>query len=184
MLGEADDVLGEIERMTRKAFLPIVGPEKGKVLVSVLRDVNPRRVLEIGTLVGYSAILMGKNIDSVAEIITVEVHAGEAEAAKKNVERANLRPKVRVIIGDAKKVIPQLGGVFDFVFLDAAKFEYLKYLMLAEDKLHEGSVVVADNAGMFASQMQDYLDYVRYSGKYRSKYVAVGNDGLEISFKA
>ena len=52
-----------------------------------------------------------------------------------------------------------------------------------EDKLHKGTVIVADNAGIFADQMQDYLEYVRKSGKYQSRYVQVGEDGLEISVK-
>jgi predicted O-methyltransferase YrrM len=69
------------------------------------------------------------------------------------------------------------------VFIDADKKEYLKYLRLIEGKLHKGSVVVADNAGIFADQMEDYLDYVRSSGNYESKLVSVGEDGLELSVK-
>jgi predicted O-methyltransferase YrrM len=69
------------------------------------------------------------------------------------------------------------------VFIDADKTEYLDYLRLAEDKLHKGSVVVADNAGIFADQMKDYVDYVRSSGRYSSEYVPVGEDGLEVSVK-
>ena len=72
---------------------------------------------------------------------------------------------------------------FDAVFIDAEKTEYYMYLQLMEDKLHRGAVVVADNAGIFASQMKDFLDYVRYSGKYKSKFIRVGEDGLEISVK-
>jgi predicted O-methyltransferase YrrM len=59
----------------------------------------------------------------------------------------------------------------------------MEYLRLVENKLHKGAVVVADNAGIFAGQMRDYLSYVRTSGKYRSRYVPVGEDGLEISVK-
>jgi predicted O-methyltransferase YrrM len=87
------------------------------------------------------------------------------------------------VVGDAVKVIPTLRGCFDAVFIDAEKTEYMDYLRLVEDKLHKGAVVVADNAGIFADQMQDYLRYVRTSGKYRSQYVPVGDDGLEISVK-
>jgi len=88
-----------------------------------------------------------------------------------------------VITGDAIQVIPKLKGIFDFAFIDAEKTEYLDYLRLAEDKLRKGTVIVADNAGIFAKQMRDYLDYVRASGNYSSKYVQVGVDGLEISVK-
>lgn len=88
-----------------------------------------------------------------------------------------------VIEGDAKKVLSTLSGRFDMVFIDAEKTEYLQYLCLIEKRLHKGSVVVADNAGIFADEMRDYLDYVRSSGKYSSKYIPVGEDGVEVSIK-
>lgn len=81
------------------------------------------------------------------------------------------------------QVIPTLKETFDFVFIDAEKSEYFKYLKLAEGKLQKGAVVFADNAGFFAEQMGDYLDYVRNSGKYKSRYIKVGEDGVEISVK-
>lgn len=70
------------------------------------------------------------------------------------------------------------------MFLDAVKEDYLTYLKLAEPMLAGNVVVVADNAGVFAEAMEDYLDYVRNSGKYRSEYADVGFDALEISVKA
>jgi len=87
------------------------------------------------------------------------------------------------MVGDAIKVIPKLTGKFDMVFIDAAKEEYFDYLRLVEKKLHKGSVVVADNAGIFADQMKEYLDYARSSGKYASKYMPFGEDGVEISVR-
>jgi predicted O-methyltransferase YrrM len=87
------------------------------------------------------------------------------------------------LIGDAIEILPKLESRFDLVFIDADKRQYLDYLRLVEDKLHKGSVIVADNAGIFANQMRNYLDYVRSSGKYRSRYVPVGEDGLEVSVK-
>jgi predicted O-methyltransferase YrrM len=102
---------------------------------------------------------------------------------QENIRRAEIPPTVEVIVGDALKVLPTLTGKFDMVFIDADKREYLDYLRLVEDKLHKGSVVVADNAGISADQMRDYLDYVRSSGKYRSRYEPMGDDGLEVSVK-
>ena len=169
--------------MAENEFLPIVGPDKGKILVEAFRKVKPKHILEVGTLIGYSAILIGKELDETARITTIEIHAKEARAAEQNIERSEIPPKVNVIVGNALDVIPTLKGCFDAVFIDAEKTEYLQYLKLMEDNLHEGTVVVADNAGIFADQMQDYLDYVRNSGKYKSKYVQVGEDGVEISFK-
>jgi predicted O-methyltransferase YrrM len=182
-LNKAESIMRKIEKKARNEFLPIVGPVKGQIIAEEIRKANPKSVLEVGTLIGYSAVLMGKELDSTAQIITIEIHADEVKAAEKNIRKACIAPKVEVIMGDAIQVIPKLKAVFDFVFIDAEKKEYLDYLRLAEDKLHKGTVIVADNTGVFANQMADYLDYVRTSGKYRSRYVAVNVDGLEISVK-
>jgi predicted O-methyltransferase YrrM len=182
-LTKADEVLKEIEEMAEREFLPIVGPEKGKILAQAIREANAKRVLEVGTLVGYSAILIGRELGKDAEITTIEIHREEARIGEDNVRRAEIAPKVQVIVGDAIDVIPTLKGQFDAVFIDAEKSEYLAYLKLMEDKLRKGTVVVADNAGIFARQMRDYLSYVRNSGKYRSQFFQVGADGLEVSVK-
>jgi predicted O-methyltransferase YrrM len=182
-LNKAEVILREIEKRANSEFLPIVGPEKGQVIAETIRKAKPKRVLEVGTLIGYSAILMGKELDSDAQIITIEIHADEAETAEENILKADIPAEVEVITGNAIQVIPELTDSFDFVFIDAEKTEYLDYLRLAEDKLCKGAVIVADNAGIFANQMSDYLDYVRTSGKYSSRYVPVGVDGLEITVK-
>jgi predicted O-methyltransferase YrrM len=182
-LSEANEILKEIEEMAERKFLPIIGPRKGQVLVKTVLEVGPKRVLEIGTLVGYSAILIGKELGAEAHLITIEIHGDEAKIARRNVDRAKIPPTVKVIVGEAREVIPRLQGEFDLIFVDAEKAEYLEYLQLAEGRLHKGSAIVADNAGIFADEMSDYLDYVRSSGKYRSRFVPVEEDGLEISVK-
>jgi predicted O-methyltransferase YrrM len=182
-LSQAEKVLRKIEHMTEKQFLPIIGSEKGKVLARVVRETKPKRVLEVGTLIGYSAILIGRELEPDAHLISIEIHADEARMAEKNIKAAGVRAKVEVLVGDAVKVIPTLKGTFDLVFIDAEKTEYYQYLKLFEGKLRKGSVVVADNAGIFADQMRDYLDYLRTSPKYSSRYVQVGEDGLEISVR-
>jgi predicted O-methyltransferase YrrM len=182
-LNKAEFVLRKIEKRAKNEFLPIVGHEKGQVLAEEIRKAKPKRVLEVGTLIGYSAILMGKELDDDTQITTIEIHADESETAEENLKKAEIPAQVKVITGNALQVIPELKDCFDFVFIDAAKNEYFDYLRLAEDKLHKGTVIVADNAGIFANQMKNYLDYVRTSGKYRSKYVQVGVDGIEISVK-
>lgn len=179
----ADEMLRLIEKASEKYFLPIIGPEKGKFLAEEVRKAKPRRILEVGTLIGYSAILMGIEMDDKSEIVSIEIHRDEAELAGKNIVRANVMPKIKIIVGDALVAISTLEGDFDFVFIDAEKTEYLQYLKLAEGKLRKGTVVFADNAGVFADQMGDYLDYVRNSGKYCSRYIQVGGDGVEISVK-
>jgi predicted O-methyltransferase YrrM len=182
-LTKADEVLREIEAMAQREFLPIVGPIKGKILAEAIGKAKPKHVLEVGTLIGYSAILIGKELGTDAQVTTIEIHAEEAEAAEENIRRAQLAPKINVIVGDAVEVIPKLKDCFDAVFIDAEKNEYYEYLKLMEDKLHRGTVVVADNAGIFADQMQDYLSYVRNSGKFKSTYFQVGEDGVEVSVR-
>lgn len=182
-LSKADMVLKEIEAITEKEFLPIIGPDKGQVLIKVIHKTRPKRILEIGTLIGYSTIMMAKELDANACLTTIEIHADKAKLARENIEKADVRPKIDVIVGDTVKIIPKLTGKFDMVFIDAAKEEYFDYLKLVEKKFHKGSVIVADNVGIFADQTKEYLDYVRSSGKYTSEYTPFGEDGVEVSVK-
>jgi predicted O-methyltransferase YrrM len=176
-------MLNEIADIALVEFLPIVGPVRGKVLIEEVKKAKPKRVLEIGTFIGYSTILMACELEKKAQIITIEEHSTEAEVAKSNISQSELDIDIQVIHGDAVEVIPSLKGRFDFVFLDAAKEEYYHYLQLMENKLEKGAIIIADNAGKFATEMKDYLDYVRTSGKYQSRYVGISSDGLEISIK-
>jgi predicted O-methyltransferase YrrM len=180
---KAKQVLKEIESIANQEFLPIVGPKKGSILSEEVRKAKPKSVLEVGTLIGYSAIMICKELTADTHFVSIEQHLDEAEIAKANIARAGISIQTEVIVGDALEVIPTLKGCFDFAFIDAEKDEYLQYLQLAEDKLAKGAIIVADNAGIFADDMKDYLDYVRGSRKYRSRYVTVGEDGVEITVK-
>ncbi|MFA6383443.1 MAG: class I SAM-dependent methyltransferase [Parcubacteria group bacterium] len=128
-------ILKEIEIQAKKELLPIVGPEKGKVLAEMMKKNKPRRILEIGTLVGYSAILMAENLPEGGEIITLEVSQPSFEMAKKNIQKSGLEDKIKIIFGSALEIIPTLQGEFDFVFIDAVMKEYLQYLKAVEPKL-------------------------------------------------
>jgi len=183
VLSRADKILKKIEKMAQNESLPIIGPNKGQILLEIIRDIKPKRVLEVGTLIGYSTILMGKKLGSNAHLTTIEIDYKKAKIAEENIKKANIPPIVEVKVGDANNDLSRLEGEFDLVFIDAEKKEYYNYLRLIEDKLHKESVIVADNAGIYADQMRNFLEYVRSSGKYRSRYVPVGKDGLEISVK-
>jgi len=180
---KSDKVLKAIEKASEREYLPIIGPERGKILAEIVRKLKPKRILEVGSLVGYSTILMARELESDAEIFSIEIDEDEAEIAKRNVLEADVRPKVYILIGDASDVIPKIDGEFDLVFLDADKHECLHQLQLVEDRFHKGSTVIADNAGTSAYSMRNYLDYVTKSGKYESHYVPAGRDGLEVSTK-
>lgn len=182
-VSKAGDILKQIEKIAENNYLPIIGPKKGNILVDIIHRVKPKRILEVGSLIGYSTILMAKELENDAIIITIELHEDEVELARENIRNANLKPKITLLTGNALKLIPKLTGTFDIVFLDARKTEYLDYLQLIEDKLRPGSVIAADNAGIFANQMKDFLNYVRTSGKYTSQFISGNGDGIEVSEK-
>ncbi len=172
-----------LEQIESEGHIMIVGPKKGKVLSKAVKNKKPKRILEIGTYVGYSAILMAEAVGSNTQIVSIEYSSDNADIARENIKKAGFDKKVEIKVGDAKKLIPTLMGSFDFMFIDAAKEEYLDYLKLAEEKLETGTVVVADNVKVFKDNMTDYLEYVRESGNYESKTIDVASDALEISVK-
>jgi predicted O-methyltransferase YrrM len=189
-----EDVLRSIEYEAPAKGLPIIGPVRGAFLDEVIKEHHPTRILEVGTLVGYSTIRMARLLKEGGHITCVELSPDIAKVAESNLGRAGLAGTVNVLVGDAKKVLPTIEGSYDMVFLDAVKGEYLGYLKSCERFLHPGSVVVADNVKSHAKEVADYLDYVRNSGRFRSTYrEAVGDyrygagtsepDAVEISVR-
>jgi predicted O-methyltransferase YrrM len=185
-------VLMSLVKMAEKEFVPSIGPIKGKIVAKIVKKYKPRNILEIGTLYGYSAILMASMLPSSdGKVVTIEINKSVAEAANKNIEDAGLSDKIAIIIGNALDVIPKLDQRFQLMFLDAAKDEYLVYLKSAEKKcLEKGAVVVADNVKVSKNEMLDYLEYVRYSGLYKSKTIETIleftpniKDAIELSIK-
>ncbi|TMI33251.1 methyltransferase domain-containing protein [Candidatus Bathyarchaeota archaeon] len=189
-LDPADTVLQEIEAIGKRSFIPSIGPVKGKILAEVVNKTRPRRILEVGALYGYSAILMAKNSPPKTEIISVEKNPEHVRIAVENIRQANMEGRIRVIEGDGRTELGKLSGSFDLVFLDAEKTQYLAYLKAVEKNLHKGSVIVADNVGIFKDQMGDYLEYVRKKGPYKSRTLETllefsdsTKDAMEISEK-
>ena len=194
-MAKPSDVLKSLEKMAKKEFVPSIGPVKGRIITEIIRKYNPKNILEVGTLYGYSAILMAAASDILHEdrkVVTIEIDRSIADIARKNVAAAGLSEKINVIVGDALEVIPKLDWKFDLLFLDAAKSEYLTYLKLAEDKaLKRGAVIVADNVEVSKNEMLDYLKYVRSSGGiYKSETIETTleftpnvRDAIEVSIK-
>jgi len=183
-----EEVLREIEKIGETKFIPSIGPVKGKVLAELIQKTKPKRIVEVGALYGYSSILMAKNAPK-AKITTIEVSPEHVRITRENVRRAGMEDRIEVLQDDGTQALSKLTGSFDLVFLDAAKEEYLAYLKAVEKKLHKGSIVVADNVGVFADQMKDFLDYIRNSDSYKSRTVETGleysggEDAMEISEK-
>ena len=165
-----EEVLETIEKAAPRQGLPIIGPRRGVILDEVVVEHKPSTILEVGTLVGYSAIRMGRHLNQGQRIICVELREEMARVARANFARAGLDDRIEVIVGDAREVLPTLGGSLDMAFLDAVKEDYLFYLKSIEGRLHSGSVVVADNVKSHAREVAAYLEYVRGSGFYRSTY--------------
>jgi predicted O-methyltransferase YrrM len=191
---QISSLLRELEQIAKREHLPSIGPIKGKIISDLIKRYKPTKILEIGTLHGYSAILMVDLLFDDGKLITIEIDKNLADIARKNIAKAGLSHKIEVISGNALEVIPTLTGYkFDLIFLDAAKSEYLQYLRLLEEKhlMKKDSVVVADNVILYENEMKDYLEYVRNSDRYKSQTTETTlefnknvKDALEISLRS
>src|SRR5919109_73564 len=192
-MDKALQVLKSLEEMAEKEFVPSIGPIKGKIIADVIKKYQPENILEIGTLYGYSAILMANTLSGLdgKKVVAIEIDKSIADIARKNIADAGLSEKIKVIVGNALDIIPNLNQKFKLMFLDAAKVEYLKYLKSAEKKcLEKGAVIVADNVGVSKNEMLDYLEYVISSGVYKSETIETVleftpnvKDAIEVSVK-
>lgn len=186
-------VLQDLEQIAKRQSLPSIGPVKGEILRDIISKYKPKTILEIGTLHGYSAILMADMLPDDGKLITIEKDTNLFSITMTNVKDAGLSHIIEVINEDGLKGIPLLQKQkFDLIFLDAIKSEYLKYLKLAEENnlLSDRVVVVADNVLLYANEMQDYLQYVRTSGRYKSQstettleFTKNVKDALEVSVR-
>jgi len=176
-------MLALMDRATTLWHIPVVGRAKGRILRRLIERHKSKRGIELGSLLGYSAILIAGAMPPKGRLLCVEVNGFLAWIARANANEAGLGKKVKVLTGDALRVIPMLPGRFDFAFIDAAKEDYLDYLRQLEPKLMRGAVVVADNTGpSFRRDVKPYLDYVRDpAGRYTSRGYDVGDDAMEVS---
>jgi len=172
-----------LERIESEGHRMIVGPVKGEILEKLAILKKPKRILEVGTNVGYSAILLASSYPK-SKITSIEINSGYKHEAEKNIKEAGLEKRIDVKLGDALDVIPKLSEKYDYMFIDAIKEDYLNYLKLAEKKLNKGAVIISDNVKIFENEMQDFLRYVRNNGKYKSMACDVGFDAVEVSLKS
>jgi caffeoyl-CoA O-methyltransferase len=134
-----------------------VGPSEGKLLELLLRMVSARKVVEVGTLVGYSAIHMARMLPADGHLWTIEFEPKHAELARANLAKAGLDDRVTVLVGAGRDVLPALDkhGPFDAVFIDADKDNYAHYGRWTIDHLRSGGLVLGDNAYLFGELLDD-----------------------------
>ena len=174
-------MLALMDRATTVWTIPIVGRDKGRVIRRLLDRHRPTRGIELGSLLGYSAILIAGSMPPRGRLTCVEANPFLAWMVRANVAEAGLARRVKVVAGDALRVIPLLPGRFDFAFVDAEKEDYLDYLRQLEPKLVPGAVIVADNTGVFRKEVAPYLDHVRNSPDYVSREYEFDDDAMEVS---
>jgi predicted O-methyltransferase YrrM len=162
-------------------------PGDAMLLRILVQARGAKRGIEVGTERGFGAINMGVGFERTGgHLYTLEINPRTAEIARENVRKMKLTGTVTVVEGDALKTLPKLEGEFDFLFLDALKRDYLKYLKAVEAKLKPGAVIVADNAIRSARSMRDFLDYLKESPNYEMVIIRASmekRDGLAVCYK-
>lgn len=151
MLSKYCDVLRKIEAFAKANFVPIIRPKSAQILCNLVKQTAPKRILEIGTAIGYSGILMLQNAKS-ANLVTIEKDENRLEIAKQNFEECGLLSQVETILSDANFAVKNLEGMFDFIFLDGPKSHYGRQLPHLLKHLAVGGTIVADNV-LFMGQV-------------------------------
>src|SRR5262245_4007814 len=128
-------MLGSMDRATSVWHIPVIGRAKGRVIRRLIDRHRPTRAVEIGSLLGYSAILIAGALPPAGRLTCIEHNEYLAKFVKSNCEQAGVARKVKVVVGDALRAIPLLPGRFDFVLIDAEKDDYLDYLRQPEPTL-------------------------------------------------
>ncbi len=145
ILPSADALLAEMEERAAVEGQPIADRDLAQLLRVLVKLRKPRRVLEIGTNIGYAVVVMGRELEEGALLETIEIDPDLAATARGFAARASLSAKVMIHEGAALDVLPRLAGPFDLVYIDCVKTEYLDYLDAVLPKMVAGGVIVADN---------------------------------------
>lgn len=201
---ETDDPewINRIEQYGREHQIPLVRRETAALLLFMLRLMKARRVLEIGTAIGYSASLMAAGCESLEEITTIEIRPEHAALARENFKEAEaqgVKARIKLLEGDATKLLPQLSGNFDLIFLDAAKGQYALWLPELKRLLAAGGVLFADNVLQEGSildsrflierrdrtihkRIREFLFQIKHDEDLTTAILSVG-DGVSLSTK-
>lgn len=197
-LRPSSGLLKELEQFAKEHHVPIITPEVAQLLIVLGRLIKPVRILEIGTAIGYSSILLAGILAPGGRMDTIERQEEMLLKARENIKKAGLENTVSIIAGDAEEVLRCLDKQYDMVFLDAAKGQYPEFLPECLRMLKKGGLLVSDNVlykGMVASddlvvrrkrtivnRMRTYLDSLCENTTLDTSILPVG-DGVALSYK-
>lgn len=198
LIGEHDGVLKEMEKYARLNSIPIVHKEVARFLELMITVKKPLKILELGTAIGYSAILMSLSSHKKSHITTIERDRHMIEIASKNIEKYKFQENIHIIEGDCLEVLKNMKEKYDFIFMDAGKAHYNHFLPYCLKLLDEEGIIVADNAlfrGMVASdelvkrrkitivkRMREYLKMISDHNKFITSIIPMG-DGIAVTVR-
>lgn len=191
--------LNEIEREAREAGVPIIKPETQRLLRFFLQMQKPLTVLEIGSAVGFSALLMSEYGPASCHITTIESYEERIVKARENFKRAEKEEKITLLAGDAADILPKLTGSYDMIFMDAAKGQYLSFLpdvmrllspqgiLLSDNVWQEGDILesryaVTRRDRTIHRRMREYLYQITHDERLETVILPVG-DGVAASLR-
>ncbi len=191
--------LDALERDARNDDIPIIRKETQAFLRFVLKERDPRSILEIGAAIGFSAIFMAEYSSPGCRISTIENYEKRIVPAEKNIEKSGYSDRITLIRGDAAEILPTLQESFDMIFIDAAKAQYPFYLKEADRLLKPGGLILADNClqdgdileSKFAverrnrtihKRMREFLKEITASDHFTAAVLPIG-DGIAVAVK-
>ncbi|HKZ51900.1 MAG TPA: O-methyltransferase [Candidatus Acidoferrales bacterium] len=145
LLPARDSVLAEMERLAKEKNIPIVGPAVGRVLYQYAQLIGARRIFEMGSAIGYSTLWLARALPAGGKVYYTDGDPKNAEEAKGYFERAGVRDRIELLVGNALELIQQVEGQFDLIFNDVDKQDYPKVFRLAVPRLRRGGLFITDN---------------------------------------
>ena len=192
-------VCNAIEKEALADGVPIIRKEMGNLLKVLLLLKQPQKILEVGTAVGYSSILMSENMPQNCRITTIENYEKRIPVAKNNFKRAGKEEVITLLEGDAMDILKELDGPYDFIFMDAAKGQYINFLpellrlmpagglLISDNVLQEGDIVesrygVTRRNRTIHTRMREYIYTLTHAEQLETSIVPIG-DGITLSVK-
>ncbi len=151
-----------LQELNRKTYLEVLQPRmlsghfQGRVLSMFSHMIKPRRVLEIGTYTGYSALCFAEGLSDDGKVFTIDVNEELEELVRQYISKSGIEEKLEYLVGDAAHFIPALNEEWDIVFIDADKKSYIKYYELVFDKVKKGGYIIADNVLWSGKVLEEY----------------------------